>query len=149
MRVRDIVGLCTFFRESGYLGGGGGGASSSVKRGISRTQIFDTLELTLLDKGGGGGHTGHWNYCEKCACVACGWTSGWPWAMNCKTSNGLNGKTWCRTCRSPERQKCKFYRAAKNGDALERKMFAICESDMHWNGNLGVKIRASPAAHYT
>ena len=37
---------------------------------------LDTLELLCWNGGGGGGSSGT-RYCEKCACVAYGWTSGW------------------------------------------------------------------------
>ena len=35
----------------------------------------------------------------------------------------------------------------KNGDALERNIFVIRENDMLRNGNLGLKMGVSPAAH--
>ena len=35
----------------------------------------------------------------------------------------------------------------QNGDALERKYFAICENDMLRNGNLGLEMGVSPVAH--
>ena len=44
-------------------------------------------------------------------------------------------------------KKCKICLATKNGDALEQKYFAICENDMLQNGNLGLKMGVSHAAH--
>ena len=41
----------------------------------------------------------------------------------------------------------KICRSTKIGDALERNSFVICENDMLRNGNLGLKMGVSRAAH--
>ena len=44
-------------------------------------------------------------------------------------------------------KKCKICLATKNGDVLEQNIFVICENDMLWNRNLGLKMGVSSAAH--
>ena len=65
-----MVGMC--HRKVKH--GGSGTSSLSVKMG-SPELILDTLELTLLGKGEGGGST-ELHIVTKCTCVAHGWTSG-------------------------------------------------------------------------
>ena len=59
-----------------------------------------------------------------------------PWAATKRLEDKTFWKWW-----SLERQKL------WNGDALERIFSVICENDMLWSGNLGLKMGVSKMAH--
>ena len=60
--------------------------------------------------------------------------------------NGMNGKTFWKQWSLGK--KCKICLATKNGDALERNIFVICENDMLQNRKLGSLQRHIPTVIY-
>ena len=85
-------------------------------------------------------------YCENAHALPMMDTSGWHSGWLRAAMNGLNGKKF-ENVGLRNGKIFKICLATKNGDALDRNIFVICENDMLRNRNLGLKMGVSRTAH--